>query len=182
MPVTVPHCPRLLLLLLPSLLLLLALVPLPCGARVRPGVGAGDTSGARAEPFGSDLLSQLGKLDPRCWELSSLAMRELGGTRVAALRPAPGGGGLWDAMVRLRLSGDPQQASMFWELAQLFWDVYVDCVLSQSHGLGRRRRISDDFTTKQPAVPGAITGALTSKWRQLSKPSRLQRHQRTNAF
>ncbi|KAG7264701.1 hypothetical protein CRUP_035996 [Coryphaenoides rupestris] len=48
----------------------------------------------------------------------------------------------WDLMVSLKASDDRRHAALFWDLAQVFWDIYVDCVLSRGHGLGRRRHVN----------------------------------------
>ncbi|MGH0173008.1 UNVERIFIED_CONTAM: hypothetical protein FKN15_064186 [Acipenser sinensis] len=47
--------------------------------------------------------------------------------------------GFWDFMIYLKSSDNMKHGALFWDLAQLFWDIYVDCVLSRTHGLGRRQ-------------------------------------------
>ncbi|XP_069770378.1 protein FAM237A-like isoform X2 [Narcine bancroftii] len=86
----------------------------------------------------------LGEIDPQCWESSSLALVELKKLRVTETVS-----GLWDFMIFLKLSEKPKHAALFIDLAQLFWDIYVDCVLSRSHGLGRRQIVAG-YTLRYP--------------------------------
>ncbi|XP_062900244.1 protein FAM237A-like [Mobula hypostoma] len=96
-----------------------------------------------AQNRNADPLS-LGEIDPQCWESSSLALVELKKLRVAETVS-----GLWDFMIFLKLSEKPKHAALFIDLAQLFWDIYVDCVLSRSHGLGRRQIVAG-YTFRYP--------------------------------
>uniref|UniRef100_A0A3B4EA70 Family with sequence similarity 237 member A n=1 Tax=Pygocentrus nattereri TaxID=42514 RepID=A0A3B4EA70_PYGNA len=87
------------------------------------------------------LLSQMDRVDPltlsradaQCWESSSELLLEMRAPRIADTVPA-----FWDLMVFLKSSGNRKHGALFWDLAQVFWDLYVDCVLSRNHGLGRR--------------------------------------------
>ncbi|XP_054826114.1 protein FAM237A [Eublepharis macularius] len=76
----------------------------------------------------------LGRADPQCWESSSTTLLEMRKPRVS-----DSVGGFWDFMIFLKSSGNLKHGALFWDLAQLFWDIYVDCVLSRTHGLGKRQ-------------------------------------------
>ncbi|CAO2624792.1 Protein FAM237A [Lemmus lemmus] len=52
--------------------------------------------------------------------------------------------GFWDFMIYLKSSENLKHGALFWDLAQLFWDIYVDCVLSRTHGLGRRELAGEE--------------------------------------
>ncbi|XP_026150483.1 protein FAM237A-like [Mastacembelus armatus] len=73
------------------------------------------------------------RANPQCWDSSSALLLEMRSPRIADTVPA-----FWDLMVFLRSSDNSKHTALFWDLAGLFWDIYVDCVLSRSHGLGRR--------------------------------------------
>ncbi|KAM4024400.1 protein FAM237A isoform 1-T2 [Anomaloglossus baeobatrachus] len=76
----------------------------------------------------------LGRADPQCWETSTVNLLEIQKPRIA-----DSVAGFWDIMIYLKSSDNDNHGKLFWELAQLFWDIYVDCVLSRTHGLGRRQ-------------------------------------------
>ncbi|KAJ8393870.1 hypothetical protein AAFF_G00055990 [Aldrovandia affinis] len=76
----------------------------------------------------------LRRFDSKCWESSSALLLEMRAPRIADTVPA-----FWDLMIFLKSSDKLKHSALFWDLAQLFWDIYVDCVLSRTHGLGRRR-------------------------------------------
>ncbi|XP_012969136.1 protein FAM237A [Mesocricetus auratus] len=80
----------------------------------------------------TDLLT-LNQADPQCWESSSMLLLEMRKPRVSNTVS-----GFWDFMIYLKSSENLKHGALFWDLAQLFWDIYVDCVLSRNHGLGRR--------------------------------------------
>ncbi|XP_042350694.1 protein FAM237A-like [Plectropomus leopardus] len=71
--------------------------------------------------------------NPQCWDSSSALLLEMRSPRIADTVPA-----FWDLMVFLRASDNSKHTALFWDLARVFWDLYLDCVLSRSHGLGRR--------------------------------------------
>ncbi|XP_040004758.1 protein FAM237A-like [Xiphias gladius] len=73
------------------------------------------------------------RANPQCWDSSSALLLEMRSPRIADTVPA-----FWDLMVFLRSSSNSKHTALFWDLARVFWDIYVDCVLSRSHGLGRR--------------------------------------------
>ncbi|XP_063780868.1 protein FAM237B [Pseudophryne corroboree] len=76
----------------------------------------------------------LGEIDNECWEAATHKLVEMKKLRVADTVM-----GLWDFMVYLKESANPKHNALFEGLAQDFWDIYVDCVLSRSHGMGRRQ-------------------------------------------
>ncbi|XP_069077675.1 protein FAM237A [Pleurodeles waltl] len=76
----------------------------------------------------------LGRADPQCWESSSAILLEMRKPRISDTVA-----GFWDFMIYLKSSENLKHGALFWDLAQLFWDIYVDCVLSRTHGLGRRQ-------------------------------------------
>ncbi|NXO10716.1 F237A protein, partial [Oriolus oriolus] len=76
----------------------------------------------------------LGRADPQCWETSSAVLLEMRKPRIS-----DSVSGFWDFMIFLKSSENLKHGALFWDLAQLFWDIYVDCVLSRTHGLGRRQ-------------------------------------------
>ncbi|XP_030341320.1 protein FAM237A [Strigops habroptila] len=76
----------------------------------------------------------LGRADPQCWESSSAVLLEMRKPHIS-----DSVSGFWDFMVFLKSSENLKHGALFWDLAQLFWDIYVDCVLSRTHGLGRRQ-------------------------------------------
>ncbi|TSM68858.1 Caspase-8 [Bagarius yarrelli] len=75
----------------------------------------------------------LSRADPRCWESASVVLLEMRTPRIAHTVPD-----FWDFMVFLKASDNRKHGALFWDLAQVFWDLYVDCIRSRSHGLGRR--------------------------------------------
>ncbi|XP_061827912.1 protein FAM237A-like [Nerophis lumbriciformis] len=73
------------------------------------------------------------RANPQCWDTSSALLLEMRSPRVADTVPA-----FWDLMVVLRSSDNSKHTALFWDLARVFWINYLDCVMSRSHGLGRR--------------------------------------------
>ncbi|XP_020490091.2 protein FAM237A [Labrus bergylta] len=96
---------------------------------------------ARAVPLHGQKGAQVAQVDPltvpranpQCWDSSSALLLEMRSPRIADTVPA-----FWDLMVTLRTSDNSRHTALFWDLARVFWDLYLDCVLSRSHGLGRR--------------------------------------------
>ncbi|NXX78207.1 F237A protein, partial [Urocolius indicus] len=78
----------------------------------------------------------LGRADPQCWESSSAVLLEMKKPRIS-----DSVSGFWNFMIFLKSSENLKHGALFWDLAQLFWDIYVDCVLSRTHGLGRRQLV-----------------------------------------
>uniref|UniRef100_A0A8C6PG49 Family with sequence similarity 237 member A n=1 Tax=Nothobranchius furzeri TaxID=105023 RepID=A0A8C6PG49_NOTFU len=79
------------------------------------------------------------RADPQCWDSSSALLLEMRSPRIADTVPA-----FWDLMVTLKSSENGKHAALYWDLARIFWDIYLDCVLSRSHGLGRRQTTSSN--------------------------------------
>uniref|UniRef100_A0A3B4ZTN1 Family with sequence similarity 237 member A n=1 Tax=Stegastes partitus TaxID=144197 RepID=A0A3B4ZTN1_9TELE len=73
------------------------------------------------------------RANPQCWDSSSALLLEMRSPRIADTVPA-----FWEMMETLRSSDNGKHTALFWDLARVFWDIYLDCVLSRSHGLGRR--------------------------------------------
>lgn len=65
----------------------------------------------------------------------------------------------WDFMIYLKSSENLKHGALFWDLAQLFWDIYVDCVLSRNHGLGRRELAGEEKREENSA-----TGIKQGAW------------------
>ncbi|KAB0407268.1 hypothetical protein E2I00_005791 [Balaenoptera physalus] len=86
----------------------------------------------------TDLLA-LNQADPQCWESSSVLLLGMRKPRISNTVS-----GFWDFMIYLKSSENLQHGALFWDLAQLFWDIYVDCVLSRNHGLGRRQLAGEE--------------------------------------
>ncbi|RLW11637.1 hypothetical protein DV515_00001505 [Chloebia gouldiae] len=84
----------------------------------------------------------LREIDHQCWEVSSLGLMEMKKLKVADTVIA-----LWDFMMFLKESPKPKHNELFNDLAQNFWDMYVDCVLSRSHGMGRRQLTSPKYSS-----------------------------------
>uniref|UniRef100_A0A3Q4G2W0 Family with sequence similarity 237 member A n=1 Tax=Neolamprologus brichardi TaxID=32507 RepID=A0A3Q4G2W0_NEOBR len=88
--------------------------------------------------------------NPQCWEASSALLLEMRSPRIADTVPA-----FWDLMESLRASNNSKHTALFWDLAQVFWDIYLNCIVSRSHGLGRRHIT---------ACPLTETRSLTMRW------------------
>ncbi|XP_042188284.1 protein FAM237A [Callorhinchus milii] len=101
-----------------------------------------------AENRNGDPMS-LGEIETQCWESSSLTLVQMKKPPLAETVS-----GLWDFMIYLKLSDKPKHGALFLDLAQVFWDTYVDCVLSRSHGLGRRQIIAR-YPLKYPKYTAA---------------------------
>ncbi|XP_034741946.1 protein FAM237A-like [Etheostoma cragini] len=71
--------------------------------------------------------------NPQCWDSSSALLLEMRSPKIADTVPD-----FWDMMVFLRSSDNSKHKALFWDLVRVFWDLYLDCVLSRSHGMGRR--------------------------------------------
>lgn len=88
----------------------------------------GERGSGRVDPL------TLSRVDAQCWESSSALLLEMRSPRITDTVPA-----FWDLMIFLKSSDNRKHSALFWDLAQVFWDIYVECVLSRNHGLGRRR-------------------------------------------
>ncbi|XP_044149808.1 LOW QUALITY PROTEIN: protein FAM237B [Bufo gargarizans] len=93
------------------------------------------------DPYGHPNSGSLGEIDHKCWEAASRKLVEMKKLRVADTTM-----GLWDFMIYLERSANPKHNALFDGLAQDFWDMYVDCVLSRSHRVGRRQVSSPNLS------------------------------------
>ncbi|NXX93705.1 F237A protein, partial [Centropus bengalensis] len=99
----------------------------------------------------------LGRADPQCWESSSAVLLEMRKPRIS-----DSVSGFWDFMIFLKSSENLKHGALFWDLAQLFWDIYVDCVLSRTHGLGRRQLAeAEKITILHPQFTGRNQGIFS---------------------
>nr|BAO65664.1 neurosecretory protein GL [Gallus gallus] len=100
----------------------------------------------------------LGRADPQCWESSSAVLLEMRKPRIS-----DSVSGFWDFMIFLKSSENLKHGALFWDLAQLFWDIYVDCVLSRTHGLGKRQlaKAQQRITTLPSQFTGRNQGMFT---------------------
>ncbi|XP_063158090.1 protein FAM237B [Candoia aspera] len=89
-----------------------------------------------------EIPASLGEVDHQCWEMSSHRLMQMKKLRVAGTVIA-----LWEFMMFLKESSKPKHNDVFNDLAQNFWDIYIDCVLSRSHGMGRRQLVSKKTLT-----------------------------------
>ncbi|NXU72013.1 F237A protein, partial [Oreotrochilus melanogaster] len=104
----------------------------------------------------------LGRADPQCWESSSAVLLEMRKPRIS-----DSVAGFWDFMIFLKSSENLKHGALFWDLAQLFWDIYVDCVLSRTHGLGRRQLA--EAGQKITALPSQVTGKKQGVFSRIQK-------------
>ncbi|XP_002712632.1 protein FAM237A [Oryctolagus cuniculus] len=109
----------------------------------------------------TDLLA-LNQADPQCWESSSVLLLEMRKPRISNTVS-----GFWDFMIYLKSSENLKHGALFWDLAQLFWDIYVDCVLSRNHGLGRRQLAGEE--EKISAAQPQYTGSKQDTFSQLPR-------------
>ncbi|XP_030888982.1 protein FAM237A [Leptonychotes weddellii] len=109
----------------------------------------------------TDLLA-LNQADPQCWESSSVLLLEMRKPRISNTVS-----GFWDFMIYLKSSENLKHGALFWDLAQLFWDIYVDCVLSRNHGLGRRQLTGKEekISAVHPQHTGIKQGAYSQQLR-----------------
>ncbi|NXK52807.1 F237A protein, partial [Chauna torquata] len=99
----------------------------------------------------------LGRADPQCWESSSAVLLEMRKPRIS-----DSVSGFWDFMIFLKSSENLKHGALFWDLAQLFWDIYVDCVLSRTHGLGKRQLAeAEQITTLRSQFTGRNQGMFS---------------------
>ncbi|KAF3694837.1 Protein FAM237A [Channa argus] len=108
-----------------------------------------------------------GQVDPlsahganqQCWDSSSELLLEMRSPRIADTVPA-----FWDLMVFLRSSENSKHTALYWDLARVFWDIYVDCVLSKSHGLGRRQITAVHSLVTDKSFRFNSSGANSQAW------------------
>ncbi|XP_038575830.1 protein FAM237A-like [Micropterus salmoides] len=99
------------------------------------------------------------RANPQCWDSSSALLLEMRSPRIADTVPA-----FWDLMVFLRSSENGKHTTLFWDLARVFWDIYLDCVLSRSHGLGRRHITAVHSLITDKSIRFNSSGANSEAW------------------
>ncbi|KFO21187.1 protein FAM237B-like [Fukomys damarensis] len=72
-------------------------------------------------------------MHPQCWNTCSLTLLDL-----SQLKTERSAEAFWEVMLFLQKSGVPGHYEVFTNIAQNFWNMYIDCLISYSHGLGRR--------------------------------------------
>ncbi|XP_053733804.1 protein FAM237A-like [Synchiropus splendidus] len=107
-----------------------------------------DPQSARVDPL------TVQRTNPQCWDSSSALLLETFTPRIADSVPL-----LWDLMVFLRSSENLKHRELFWNLAGIFWDNYVECVTSRSHGLGRRHVTSAGLSADSSSSRGSNSWA-----------------------
>ncbi|KAJ7322301.1 hypothetical protein JRQ81_018588 [Phrynocephalus forsythii] len=111
-----------------------------------------------------ELPASLGEIDHQCWEISSHKLVEMKKLRVASTVTD-----LWEFMIFLKESSKPKHNDVFNDLAQNFWDMYIDCVVSRSHGVGRRQLESPDnnfMNAQKTSKAEPFKGVLRQKYRR----------------
>ncbi|KAM6202301.1 protein FAM237B [Rhynchocyon petersi] len=88
-------------------------------------------------------------IDLQCWNACSLTLIELKELKIEYNVDT-----FWNFMLFLQKSQRPRHYNAFLHIAQDFWNMYVDCLLSRSHGMGRRQ-VSPKYN-----LPHKITGHL----------------------
>ncbi|XP_077437021.1 protein FAM237A-like isoform X1 [Vanacampus margaritifer] len=99
------------------------------------------------------------RANPQCWDSASARLLEMRSPRVADTVA-----GFWDLMEVLRASDNGKHTALFWDLARVFWEIYLDCVLSRSHGLGRRHVTSVHSLTTDRSFEFDSSGANWRLW------------------
>ncbi|XP_075413468.1 protein FAM237B [Tenrec ecaudatus] len=87
-------------------------------------------------------------IDLQCWNDCSLTLIKLQKLKIEYNVDT-----FWNFMLFLQKSQRPRHYNAFLNIAQDFWDLYVDCMLSKSHGLGKRQVMAPKYN-----VPQKITG------------------------
>lgn len=72
-------------------------------------------------------------IDLQCWNACSLTLIDFRELKIEYSVDA-----FWNFMLFLQKFQRPRYYNVFLSIAQDFWDMYVDCLLSRSHGMGRR--------------------------------------------
>ncbi|CAD7690376.1 unnamed protein product [Nyctereutes procyonoides] len=88
-------------------------------------------------------------IDFRCWNACSLTLIDLKELKIQHSVDA-----FWNFMLFLQKSQRPRHYNVFLSIAQDFWDMYVDCLLSQSHGMGRRQVMPPKYNFPQKITEG----------------------------
>nr|XP_045017049.1 protein FAM237B [Jaculus jaculus] len=90
-------------------------------------------------------------IDLQCWNMCSLTLINLKELKIEHNVDA-----FWNFMLFLQKSQRPGHYSVFLNIAQDFWDMYIDCLLSRSHGMGRRQVMSFKYNFPQKLTGGNI--------------------------
>lgn len=83
-------------------------------------------------------------VDLQCWNACSLTLIDLKELRIEHNVDA-----FWNFMLFLQKSQRPGHHHVFLHMAQDFWAMYIDCLLSRSHGMGRRHVTAPRGATPQ---------------------------------
>nr|XP_054093305.1 protein FAM237B isoform X3 [Callithrix jacchus] len=90
-------------------------------------------------------------IDLQCWKACSLTLIDLKELKIEHNVDA-----FWNFMLFLQKSQWPGHYNVFLNIAQDFWDMYVDCLLSRSHGMGRRQVMSPKYNIPQKKTGGNL--------------------------
>lgn len=109
----------------------------------------------------TDVLA-LKKANPQCWESSSARLLKMQKPQISKTVSD-----FWEFMVYLKSSKNSKNAALFWDLTQRFLDIYVDCVLSKNHGLGKRHLAGKEekISEGHPQHTGRKQGAYSQQLR-----------------
>ncbi|XP_028009821.2 protein FAM237B [Eptesicus fuscus] len=89
-------------------------------------------------------------IDLQCWNACSLTLIAFRELKIEYNVDA-----FWNFMLFLQKFQRPRYYNVFLSIAQDFWNMYVDCLLSRSHGMGRRQVMPPKYN-----FPQKITGGL----------------------
>nr|XP_035972392.1 protein FAM237B [Halichoerus grypus] len=92
-------------------------------------------------------------IDFQCWNACSLTMIDLKELKIQHNVDV-----FWNFMSFLQKSQRPRHYNVFLSIAQDFWDMYVDCLLSRSHGMGRRQVMPPKYDFPQKITRGFHPG------------------------
>ncbi|XP_075812457.1 protein FAM237B [Microtus pennsylvanicus] len=90
-------------------------------------------------------------VDLQCWNTCSLTLIDLKELKIEHNVDA-----FWNFMLFLQKSQRPGHYNIFLNIAQDFWDMYIDCLLSRSHGMGRRQVVSSKYNFPQKMNRGDL--------------------------
>ncbi|XP_077014332.1 protein FAM237B [Tamandua tetradactyla] len=90
-------------------------------------------------------------IDLQCWNACTLTLIKLKEIKIEHNVDA-----FWNFMLFLQKSQRPRHYNVFLNIAQDFWDMYVDCLLSRSHGMGRRQVIPPKYYFLQKIAEGNL--------------------------
>ncbi|XP_042540461.1 protein FAM237B [Dipodomys spectabilis] len=88
-------------------------------------------------------------IDLQCWNTCSLTLIDLKELKIEHNVDA-----FWNFMLFLQKSQWPGHYDIFLNIAQDFWDMYIDCLLSRSHGMGRRQLMPSRYDFPQKTRGG----------------------------